>query len=250
MKLIDQLLKRANFACSFVGGEPTSKSVRDFMCLRQIGVPMMVAIAAMELANAASIQPDLRVMDFARAADAVSIRRFEQAGFALETRLSSGASGQFIIRNPGPGLLNLSGVNTIPYNGTQYIAPFTSSIASLWNLSAQPFVLKSIDVAEYSATPNLVTMLRVTGTKIGGATLVATYNINRSVLGQIGDFQTLTFNDDWSSLERLTIAASDSNFRFFNGFSLDNIVLEVIPEPSTGMLAASLVCLLAARRRR
>lgn len=189
-------------------------------------------------------------MDFARAADAVTTSRFEQAGFALETRLSSGAVQAFILRQPGPGLLNLNGLNTVPYNGTQYLSPFTSSIVSLWNLSSQPFVLKSIDVAEYSATPNLVTMLRVTGTKSGGATVVATYNINRSVLGQIGDFQRLTFDDNWSSLESLTIAASDSNFRFYNGFSMDNVVLEVIPEPSTALMAAGLACLLMAGRRR
>lgn len=189
-------------------------------------------------------------MDFARAADAVTSSRFEQAGFALETRLSSGALQGFILRNPGPGLLNANGLNTVPYNATQYLTPFTSSIVSLWNLSSQPFVLKSLDVAEYSATPDLVTMLRVTGTKSGGGTVVATYNINRAVLGQMGDFQTLTFDQNWSSLESLTIVASDSNFRFYNGFSMDNVVIEIIPEPSIGVLSASLVCLLAARRRR
>jgi hypothetical protein len=220
------------------------------MYLRLLGPQILAVVAAAGLANAASSQPDLRVMDFARAADAVTSSRFEQAGFALETRLSSGALQGFILRNPGPGLLNLNGLNTVPYNGTQYLTPFTSSIVSLWNLTSQPFVLKSLDVAEYSATPNLVTMLRVTGTKRGGGTVVATYNINRAVLGQLGDFQKLTFDENWSSLERLTIVASDSNFRFYNGFSMDNVLLEVIPEPSTGVLAASLACLLAARRRR
>ena len=162
----------------------------------------------------------------------------------------SGATQAFILRNPGTGLLNLNGLNTVPYNGTQYLTPFTSSIISLWNLSSQPFVLKSIDVAEYSATPNLVTLLRITGTKRGGGTVVATYNINHAVLGQLGDFQKLTFDENWSSLEKQTIVASDSNFRFFNGFSMDNIVLEVIPEPSTGMMAVVLACLIAVRRRR
>lgn len=220
------------------------------ICQRLLWAPVLAAVAAVGLARAASIQPDVRVMDFARTADALTISRFEQEGFALETRLSSGTLGQFVLRNPGPGLLNANGLNTVPYNGTQYLSPFTSSIISLWNLSAQPFVLKSIDVAEYSAQPNLVTMLRVTGKKIGGETVVATYDINRSVLGQTGDFRTLNFGEGWSSLESLTIAASDSNFRFFNGFSIDNVMLEVIPEPSTGLLAASLACLLTARRRR
>jgi hypothetical protein len=211
---------------------------------------VLAAGIAVGMAHAASSQPDLRMMDFARASDAVTSSRFEQAGFALETRLSSGAFQSFSLRNPGPGLLNLNGLNTVPYNGTQYLTPFTSSIVSLWNLSSQPFVLKSLDVAEYSATPNLVTMLRVTGTKSDGGTVVATYNINRAVLGQMGDFQTLTFDQNWSSLASLTIVASDSNFRFYNGFSMDNVVLEVIPEPSTGVLVAGLFCLLAARRRR
>jgi hypothetical protein len=220
------------------------------MGVRLFGFSVLAAGAAAGMARAASSQPDLRLMDFARAADAVTSSRFEQSGFALETRVSSGALQAFTLRNPGPGLLNLNGLNTVPYNGTQYLTPFTSSIVSLWNLSSQPFVLKSLDVAEYSATPNLVTMLRVTGTKSGGGTIVATYNINRAVLGQMGDFQTLTFDDNWSSLEGLTIVASDSNFRFYNGFSIDNVVLEVIPEPSTGVLATSLFWLLAARRRR
>ena len=208
---------------------------------------MATALAGNALA--ATSQPDLRLMDFARASDAVSSSRFEQAGFALETRLSSGTPQGFILRNPSTGLLNLNGLNTVPYNGTQYLSPFTSSIVSLWNLASQPFVLKSIDVAEYSATPNLVTMLRVTGQKVGGSTLVATFNINRSILGQTGDFLKLTFDDQWSSLEGLTIVASDSNFRFYNGFSMDNVVLEVIPEPSTGLMAAFLACPLLALRR-
>jgi uncharacterized protein (UPF0548 family) len=38
-------------------------------------------------------------MDFARAADAVTTSRFEQAGFALETRLSSGAVQAFSMDN-------------------------------------------------------------------------------------------------------------------------------------------------------
>lgn len=220
------------------------------MQVRLLGAAVLAAGSGAGLAHAASSQPDLRLMDFARAADVVTSSRFEQAGFALETRLSSGALQAFNLRNPRSGLLNLNGLNTVPYNGTQYLTPFTSSIVSLWNLSSQPFILKSLDIAEYSATPDLVTMLRITGTKSGGETVVATYNINRAVLGQMGDFQTLTFDQNWSSLERLTIVASDSNFRFYNGFSMDNVVLEVIPEPSTGALAASLVCLLAARRRR
>lgn len=224
--------------------------MKIFICVRLLGTSVLAAGAFAGLAHAASSQPDLRVMDFARAADAVTSSRFEQAGFALETRLSSGALQGFILRNPGPGLLNANGLNTVPYNATQYLTPFTSSIVSLWNLSSQPFVLKSLDVAEYSATPDLVTMLRVTGTKSGGGTVVATYNINRAVLGQMGDFQTLTFDQNWSSLESLTIVASDSNFRFYNGFSMDNVVIEIIPEPSIGVLSASLVCLLAARRRR
>ena len=224
--------------------------MKNLICLRLLGSTVIATVAAAGLANAASSQPDLRVMDFSRAADAVTSSRFEQGGFALESRLSSGATQAFILRNPGTGLLNLNGLNTVPYNGTQYLTPFTSSIISLWNLSSQPFVLKSIDVAEYSATPNLVTLLRITGTKRGGGTVVATYNINHAVLGQLGDFQKLTFDENWSSLERLTIVASDSNFRFFNGFSMDNVVLEVIPEPSTGVVAAVLACLIAARRRR
>ncbi len=224
--------------------------MRKFRCLRLLGSFVIGAGLAQGPAHAAASQPDLRVMDFARAADAVTSSRFEQAGFALETRLSSGASQPFILRNPGPGLLNLNGLNTVPFNGTRYLAPFTSSIVSLWNLSSQPFSLRSLDVAEYSATPDLVTMLRVTGTKIGGGTIVGSYNINRAILGQVGDFRTLTFDENWSSLASLTIVASDSGFRFYNGFSMDNIVLEVIPEPSTSVLVASLASLLAARRHR
>ena len=220
------------------------------ICRHLIGIAGLVAGVCLGQGQAASSQPDIRLMDFANAADAVTSSRFQQAGFAIETRLSSGIVQAFTLRNPGPGLLNANGLNTVPYNGTQYLTPFTSSIVSLWNLSSQPFVLKSLDVAEYSATPNLVTMLRVTGTKTGGSTIVATYNINRAVLGQLGDFQTLSFDENWTSLQSLTIVASDSNFRFFNGFSMDNVVLEVIPEPSTGALAAGLFGLLAARRWR
>lgn len=217
-------------------------------CMNVIHAVIFVSLAG--AVNAATILPDLRIMDFARVEDAVTSSRFEQAGFALETRLASGVPMGFIPRNPGMGLLNANGLNTVPYNGTRYLAPFTSSIVSIWNLSSQSFALKSLDVAEYSATPNLITMLRLTGMKSGGEIIESTFNINRPVRGQAGDFVTLAFDGNWSSLEGLTITASDSNFRFYNGFSMDNVVLQVVPEPATAQWMAGLAGLLAGRRRR
>lgn len=191
----------------------------------------------------------LTILDFGNAANAVTTSKFVEDGFTFETTLDSGLPGSFILRNPSTGLLNLNGLNTVPYNGSQYIVPFTSSTAWLRTIDAQPFSLISIDVAEYSAVPNLNSSIRFTGLRGNGTTITSTLNINRPVLGQMGDFQTLTFDGNWSSLTSLKIQVSDSNFRFSNGFSADNIVLSVIPEPeSSCLLALSLMAVFFRRR--
>ena len=78
---------------------------------------------------------------FANVVRAQSIMQFESPivgvpNFSVEEDgfiLSSPKAAQFVnggglaFRNPGPGLLNLNGLNTVPYNGSQYAVPFTAS---------------------------------------------------------------------------------------------------------------------------
>jgi len=180
-------------------------------------------------------------LDFESARGIIGGRRYyEERGFSITAFGYPGDSPSdyfFAFRNYPPGFRNANGLNTVPSNGTNVMVPFTRTFVILRNLNDAIFSLLSVDVAEYSAVPDVNTAMRFIGYRVDGSSLSRVVNINRGIFGEFTDFQTLTFDESWAGLARVSIEASDDFlFRTRIGFSMDNLIVSVVPEPMTAGL--------------
>src|SRR5437867_2400144 len=143
--------------------------------------------------------------------------------------------GGLSLRNPSPGLGNLNGLNTVPYDGSYYAVPFSGSEPVLRQADGLPFQLKSMDLAPYSATFSDPNTFAVTGYYASGGTIARQLVWNGSVAGLASDFQTFVFDAQWSDLNRVVMFAS---VPWANGvgFSIDNIAVWAIPVPGLLLL--------------
>jgi hypothetical protein len=135
--------------------------------------------------------------------------------------------------NPGPQVLLLmgSGTSGFPGNGTQYLMvpgaiglEFGTTFSTLFNL-------ESVDLAENSTSVPGSLTVHVVGYRpqyeIAGTVDFTTDGINDGP-GGVQDFQTFSLDSRFQNLWRVQITTSS--------FSLDNVVISGVPEPSTGAL--------------
>ena len=138
-------------------------------------------------------------------------------------------------RNPyGPeGLARVgSGLSGAPDNGTAYlqVTAGASLVFGYYSTPTTYFNLVSFDVAEYNtALPGPVTV-HVVGYRAQHAPVVADFTTDgiNDGPGGLADFQTFYFNSEFIQLSRVEILT--------DRWSLDNLVISGIPEPSAGAL--------------
>jgi len=149
--------------------------------------------------------------------------------------------------SPGGITHNDSGSSTTsPNNGTPFLTSLLGqSPLVISNLNGALFTLLSVDVAEYStvfAEPQTVTF---TGYRVEGTIISQVFTTDGIIdgLGPLIDFETFNFGPDFNNLYKVTINHP--------AYALDNMVLRVIPEPSSIILifAATTAGLLNKRRK-
>lgn len=169
------------------------------------------------------------------------------------TNLSSRGFTFTSARDPGLGTLingNPCGPNCAA-NGTTTltVSGFGAGVGSggsntqplsLTNNKNQPFQLLGLDIAEFTDTLSYnADRIQLTGSILNGGTLVQVLFLDgvNDGPGNLADFETAVLDEFWS--KSLLISLKFQGFRgstpsFFNeGFILDNIRVNVIPEPLT-----------------
>lgn len=158
--------------------------------------------------------------------------------------------GGLFFRDPSPGPGNLNGLNTVPYNGSHYAVPFTSSQPVLRHVDSQPFQLLSMELAPYSADFSEPNFVAVTGYDAAGGSISLQLTWSGQVQGQASDFRTFAFGDQWKNLQRVELFASTPRAAGI-GFSIDNVRVSVVPEPGPlALLGLGLAGMVFARRVR
>lgn len=136
------------------------------------------------------------------------------------------------------------GVSFFPENGTTYLQAAGGNTLMFSQTNGGTFSLLFVDLAEYSTVvPNAVTVHFI-GYHADGSTVTADLTTDGIIdgTGPLADFQTFGFQK-WVNLVRVEIPSY--------GWSLDNLVVGVVPEPTSGalVLMGGLVLWQACRRR-
>jgi len=134
--------------------------------------------------------------------------------------------------SPWDASLMGGGLSWAPENGTAYLQVPAGAALAFWFSSYVPFSLSSLDLAENTVNPAGPVTVHVVGYTYQGAVVASTDLTTDGVndgLGPLADFQTFTFDSRFQNLLWVEMSSSA-------GFSLDNVVISGIPEPSTGSL--------------
>ena len=145
------------------------------------------------------------------------------------------------------GLENLvsagGGVSGYPENGTTYLQVSSGAKLAFSFTSGAHFDLVSFNVAGYGIAYPAAT-LQVVGYGNMGLRVTNSFAIDSLAsrrASQLPDFQTLSFDSRFTDLYRIDILT--------DRFSLDNVLLSGVPEPSSGALALlGAACALTLRR--
>ena len=115
------------------------------------------------------------------------------------------------------------------------------------------FTLNGLDVAELwlpGESLNDFLDVKLTGNQFGGGVLTHTVRLDgiRDGVGGVGDFQSVALVG-WTNLESVTITGQNS-FGGFGDYSIDNLTVNVVPEPETYALMLLGLGVLGLRARR
>lgn len=136
------------------------------------------------------------------------------------------------------------GRDIYPENGSAYLQTSLGDSLAFSFTNGSLFDLLSVDLAEYSTVvPNAVTVPFI-GYRQNGSTVSAAFTTDGIIdgTGPLADFQTFTFGPEFSGLMRVEIPTY--------GWSLDNLVVNVVPEPGSYVLLSAGGLLLWVWRRR
>jgi len=131
-----------------------------------------------------------------------------------------------------------------PNNGTAHLAMLGRGSVEIFSLQNLPFRAQSIDLAEYSTFFNEPKSVTFEGVLQGGGSVFTTFTTDGVIEGGFSsnDFQTFHFPAEFTNLVMLRSATPT--------YALDNVTLEIIPEPAPlallGFSAIGWACL---RRR-
>ncbi|MGD0261370.1 MAG: hypothetical protein ABSD29_16270 [Verrucomicrobiota bacterium] len=142
--------------------------------------------------------------------------------------------------NPGGFALTGAGISGDPQDGTAYLQVGGGSDLSFTPTSPQYFGLVSFDAAGLNVSmPGPVTLEFVGYYAMGGR--VTNYFTIASFLAreasQLPDFQTFYPDSQFQSVYRIDVFAEQTANGTIPGWSLDNVVISGVPEPSCGALA-------------
>ncbi|MCB1069679.1 MAG: hypothetical protein KDL31_04940 [Kiritimatiellae bacterium] len=150
---------------------------------------------------------------------------------------AGGQTGQSVwieqaIRFSSPfGLLHSDPSATLPDNGGSFLqTSFGQDPLTFQPTNGLLMTLLQVDLAEYSTTFPFPKEVVFTGYLSGGGTVTNLF-VTDGIIDGTGpetDFQTFTFSADFTGLTHVDVSSP--------AFSMDNLVLEVIPEPASGLL--------------
>lgn len=147
------------------------------------------------------------------------------------------------IRTSAPYNLGLVGPKTgSASNGTAHLSLHFSSSFEVFSLDGLLFDAVAVDLAEYSTVFPFPKVISFEGILNSGASVFVDFSIDGFVQGgaALNDFETFTFPNEFSGLTLLRSATTP--------YCLDNLVLSVIPEPtSLLMVCISLVGIVSGR---
>lgn len=133
---------------------------------------------------------------------------------------------------PGNGFGRHGGaVATSPENGTTYLKAALGDSLMFSFTSTMTFDLVSVDLAEYSTIAPFANVVRVVGYRHDGTVVFRDIALDGVIdgTGPLEDFETVTFDKNFSDLDRVEIPTY--------GWSLDNLVV-FVPEPGVFPLLA------------
>lgn len=158
-------------------------------------------------------------------------------------------SGMLFRPLPGSGGFVHVGANPVSFRPDDGSAYLQSTLAPAETLmfsftTGSVFDLLSVDLAEYSTVLSGPTTVEFVGYHPDGSTVTTSFTTDGIIdgTGPLADFQTFYFKR-FTDLTRVEIPTS--------GWSLDNLVVGVVPEPTSGalVLMGGLVLWQACRRR-
>ena len=160
---------------------------------------------------------------------------FDPIGIYLE-------SGMRFWNPSGPNNLTLAGggVSNRPENGTGYlqVTPGAKLGFGFYTFPGTPFILLSFDAAEYVTNyPGPVSLL-VVGYKGMGVTVTNVFTTDgvNDGTGPLNDFETLHLGPEFVGLYHVDVFSQNGS-PLTQGFSVDNVLISGVPEPSAGALA-------------
>ena len=142
------------------------------------------------------------------------------------------------------------------YNGSNYFVfdYFGDSNLHIYGETGQLFGVKQFDLAENTFRPPGSCSLygsycgvTFIGVMADGGTISMAVELDgiSDGMGTLVDFETFTFDDQWSQLSMFSIV---SDHPYLNP-GLDNLVIKTVPEPGTlALLGLGLICIAVGRR--
>lgn len=154
----------------------------------------------------------------------IGVSGYSEAGLLFTTLAANPEQSPFtLVRNGG-------GVPGYPTMDGAYLqVGLGGSLRVSGEVEGTLFTPHQVDFAEYSHLLNFAQTLVFTGYLAGGSTVTAHFPLDGWV-GAPGtpDFQTFLFPESFMNLVRLETTAS--------GFSMDNLSVTIVPEPSVALL--------------
>lgn len=155
-------------------------------------------------------------------------REYYEAGMAFVALKDPRGYGDFVRMNKYP-------YYPYPYNGTAYIQANLFAPIEVRSLAGLPFGLISVDLAEFDAgTPPETSTVRFIGFRSDGSVVTNRFTTDGLIWVEgVPDFQTFYFGPEFSEgLTRVWIERAS-----WLDFSLDNLYVYIIPEPSPVLLS-------------
>jgi hypothetical protein len=144
--------------------------------------------------------------------------------------------------NPyGPNNLTLAGggVSDRPENGTGYlqVTPGAKLGFGFYTFPGTPFNLLSFDAAEYITGSLGPVSLLVVGYQGMGLTVTNAFTTDgvNDGTGPLNDFEALHLGPEFVELYHVDVFSQNGS-PLTQGFSVDNVLISGVPEPSTGTL--------------
>lgn len=126
---------------------------------------------------------------------------------------------------------NGGGISGYPENGTAYLQGLGTGLTFSFT-DGSVFSLNAVDLAEYSTVFPYPFTVHFVGYRHDGSIVTTDFTTDGIIdgTGPLVDFQTFSFGGQFTGLDRVEIPMT--------GWSLDNLIVTPIPEPSTLSLVA------------